>query len=138
MADKGKDKRKEDAGPRWANPMTYSLAKKNARRMRMTPTPAELLLWKYLRASQIHAHFRRQYIIDEYVADFVALKHNLIIEIDGKYHDTPHQQTQDDFRTQALENLGFNVLRFTNEEIFSNIDHVIDVIYTHLAPCTQL
>lgn len=132
-----KDKGKEE-GPRWANPMTYALAKNNAQRMRILPTPAELLLWKYIRAGQIQAHFRRQYIIDDYIADFVALKHKLIIEIDGKYHDNPQQMNQDGLRSRELSKLGFNVIRFTNEEVLNNIDHVIDVINTHLAPCTQI
>lgn len=52
----------------------------------------------------------------------------MIIEIDGLYHSLPEQKISDQERTEWLESKGWKVIRFTNEEIFSNLDKVIERI----------
>ena len=88
-------------------------------------TDAERILWEHLRGKALRVRFRQQYIIDNYIADFVCLSKNLIIEVDGGYHNDPAQQKEDSIRTVRLQELGFKEIRFTNEEVLSDIDNVL-------------
>jgi guanylate kinase len=81
-----------------------------------------------LQKRQLRVPFRRQHIIGNYIADFACLPLKLIIEVDGGYHSLPEQQVNDAERTAWLESKGFTVLRFTNEEITSNTNNVINKI----------
>ncbi len=76
--------------------------------------------------------FFRQYIIADYVVDFVSLQACLIIEVDGAYHAESEQKEYDEGRAERLESLGFKVLRFTNEEVLNQIGDVITRIKTTL------
>lgn len=87
-------------------------------------TPAEYKLWNFLRNKRLGVKFRRQHIIDFYIPDFVALSIGLIVEVDGKIH--LKQKKQDEERTRRLELLGFKVMRFTNEEVESDILKVVE------------
>ena len=71
-------------------------------------------------------HFRRQYAVGNYVVDFCAPRRKLIIEVDGSQHI--ERQEYDSERTEFLESLGYQVLRFWNNEIMNNIDAVVGVI----------
>ena len=92
------------------------------------PTNAERLLWLHLQKNKLGLPFRRQYIIADNIVDFVCLPARLVIEIDGGYHDDIRQQYHDLARTNEIEKLGFNVIRFTNEDIFTRLDEVIEII----------
>ena len=83
--------------------------------------------------NKIGLHFRRQHIIGCYIADFVCLKKSLIIEVDGGYHSQEKQIINDYLRTQDLERMGFKVMRFSNEEIMTNISNVLDTIFNEIA-----
>jgi 2-C-methyl-D-erythritol 2,4-cyclodiphosphate synthase len=107
---------------------TYQLLLKKAREMRNNPTEAESVLWKYLSAGKMGAHFRRQHPIFGYIPDFVCISHRLIIEIDGGYHVEGEQPAKDAERTQYLNQIGYSVLRFKNEEVLSDIDTVLEEI----------
>ena len=72
--------------------------------------------------------FRRQHIIKQYIADFINLKYKLIVEIDGKYHFRDEQIIKDEERTRDLEQWGYRVIRFTDEEIFNHREEVIKKI----------
>ncbi len=72
--------------------------------------------------------FKSQYIIGEYIVDFVSLEKKLVIEVDGAYHSEPHQARYDDIRTAYMHRQGFQVIRFTNEEILFNIEGTLDRI----------
>ena len=111
-----------------ADPMTYRLLKEFAAKQRAIPTEAESLLWNFLRASQMGVRYRYQHIIGEYIADFACVTNKLIIEIDGLYHSLPEQKISDEERTEWLERNGWRVIRFTNEEIFSNLENVLERI----------
>ena len=108
--------------------LDYKLLLDNARRQRENPTEAEALMWKYLSGDKLGEHFRRQHPIDNYIADFVCLRKQLVIEIDGGYHEDIDQQKRDDFRTRELAKKGFQVIRFTNEEVLADTDRVVSDI----------
>ena len=76
--------------------------------------------------------FRRQHIIGDYIVDFICLKQKLIIEIDGGYHQETTQQTEDKTRQNWLESMGYKILRFTNEDIFHDIESVISIINNNI------
>ena len=76
--------------------------------------------------------FRRQHIIGNFIADFACLPKKLVIEIDGGYHQLPEQQVSDEERTKWLEEQGFKVIRFTNEEIIGDIETVLTKIKDNL------
>lgn len=112
-----------------ADPLLYGLLKDYAKEMRSRPTEAEDLLWSVLRNKQLDgAKFRRQHIIGHYITDFICLKSNLIIEVDGLIHQLPENKESDQVRTEWLENEGYRVIRFTNTEVLTNLDNVIERI----------
>jgi len=117
---------------RWAASDRYPLLKDFARRNRLNPTDAEIILWQELRRRTVNTKFFRQYIIADYIVDFVSIQHMLVIEIDGAYHSEPVQQEYDEGRTERLESLGFRVLRFSNEEVLNKIEVVINSIKIHI------
>jgi len=92
-------------------------------------TEAEKKLWFYIKDRSKGISFRRQHIIGDYIVDFVCLKKKLVIEVDGGYHFSEEQMTEDKIRTDALQRMGYTVLRFTNEQIFFDIDSVLSTIY---------
>ena len=112
----------------WADPLSYPILKDNASLLKKNPTEAEQAMWNMLRRKQVGALFRRQYIIDQYIVDFVCLREKLIIEIDGAYHFTEEQQKEDFVREQRLSALGFRILRFRNEEVFFAPNQVVEKI----------
>ncbi len=86
------------------------------RAMRKQPTPAEKALWTLLRNRQFQdTKFRRQHAIGDYIADFASLEYRLVVEVDGTIHD--FQPDYDQIRTEYLQYYGFEVLRFSNEEV---------------------
>ena len=104
-----------------------------ARTMRKEHTEAEKSLWDLVRDSKLGVKFRRQHPIDLFIADFVSLQNKLIVEVDGGYHETAEQQEYDLNRTAALNEIGFEVLRFSNDEIMQDPYKVRDKIKQYLA-----
>ncbi len=115
-----------------AYPDSYSTTKQYAKENRSQMTDAENLLWYHLRQGKLGARFRRQHIIGDYIVDFICLKQKLIIEIDGGYHQEATQRTEDKTRQNWLESMGYKVLRFTNEDIFHDIESVITTINNNI------
>jgi len=107
--------------------------------MRSELTPAENLLWNYLKQKQFYGYkFRRQAIIGNYIVDFVCFTEKLIIELDGGHHDEEQERIKDLQRTQWLEGEGFRIVRFWNNEVFNNFAGVGKKIYESLkAPSPQ-
>jgi 5-methyltetrahydrofolate--homocysteine methyltransferase len=123
----------EKPGYMWANPVTYSILKKFAEDHRINSTQAEDILWNLLKTKQLSGHkFRRQHIIGNYIADFVCLDKRLIIEIDGLFHQLPENKESDEIRTQWLNEKGFKVIRFTNEEVINKTNEVLEIIFSTL------
>ena len=117
---------------KWAAPDRYEVLKELARKNRLWPTLAETVLWEQIRGKALGTKFFRQYIIADYIVDFVSLQHNLVIEVDGAYHSELEQHEYDEYRTFRLERLGFHVIRFSNEEIINSIGNVVKTIQTEL------
>ena len=111
-----------------ARPSTYKLLKELQAENKKHSTQAESILWECLRNKKLDHKFRRQHIIDEFIVDFVSLEKNLVIEVDGGYHNTIEQKEADDLRTQILNEIGFKVIRFTNEQVLGDIDNVLRYI----------
>jgi very-short-patch-repair endonuclease len=94
-----------------------------ARKLRTNATSAERRLWNGVRREQIGGFkFRRQVILKDFVVDFACYKARLVIEVDGATHSTDAERARDAMRSAASGSQGYNVLRFTNDEIFHNID----------------
>ena len=106
----------------------YKLLKEFAKENRRHMTDAEKVLWKVLRQSKCSFKFRRQHPIYDYIADFICLEKRLIIEVDGAYHCELQQQEDDQIRTDILSDMGYKVLRFTNDEVLSNPHTVLNMI----------
>jgi len=117
---------------KWASPDRYGLLKEFARENRKHQTIAESVLWEHLRHNQLGAEFRRQHIVSDYIVDFVSLDKNLIIEVDGAYHAEREQEEDDMVRTLHLEQIGFQVLRFKNEDVQYNVQNVLERIKNEL------
>lgn len=98
----------------------------NANRLRKGMTKAEACLWKYvLRAGKMKGYgFRRQRPVLNYIADFMCKELMLIVEVDGSIHELEEVRKNDEQRQKALEEAGFTVLRFTNNEVLTNIQWV--------------
>jgi very-short-patch-repair endonuclease len=100
-----------------------------AKQLRRTMTRAETLLWRYLKADRIDGlGFRRQVPIRNYIADFVCMSAKLVIELDGESHDFEERQRADESRDAFFMAEGFHVLRFTNEQVMSNLEGVVEAI----------
>ena len=102
-----------------------------AQEMRANPTQSEAALWSALKGKKLDVKFRQQHLIGDYIVDFVCLSKQLIIEVDGKIHET--QVEEDKKRTETLENEGYKVVRFTNEEVLGNLLGVLSRIEDELA-----
>src|SRR3954451_14371420 len=89
-----------------------------AKQLRQAMTRAETLLWRYLKAHRIDGlGFRRQVPFRNYIADFACLSAKLIVELDGASHDFQDQQKADARRDDFFSAKGFQVLRFTNQDV---------------------
>jgi very-short-patch-repair endonuclease len=103
------------------------------RLLRRRMTAAERTMWSKLRGNRLHGHrFHRQTSIDNYIADFYCSEKKLVLEIDGSIHLFYEKGESDLKRQQYLEQLGFKVLRFTNEEVKNSIEVVLQRIPTAL------
>lgn len=93
--------------------------------MRRDPTEPEKRLWRHLSNARLGVFkFRRQTVIGTYICDFSCPAKGLIVEIDGDSHDADADQLRDGF----LMALGYNVMRFTNNDVMRNIEGVLEAI----------
>jgi very-short-patch-repair endonuclease len=98
-----------------------------ARALRRNATGAERRLWQRLRREQVGGfRFRRQVILDGFIADFACLDARMLVEVDGATHSTDEQIARDAVRSAALAAEGFDILRFTNEDVYVNLDGVLE------------
>ncbi|PJI42448.1 endonuclease domain-containing protein [Ferrovibrio sp.] len=95
----------------------------NARTLCKSMTDAERRLWSLLRDRQLGGHkFRRQHPLGSYVLDFACVGQQLAVEVDGGQHANSEHDRQ---RTSWLEEQGWRVLRFWNNEVLTNAEGVI-------------
>jgi len=109
-----------------ANPYTYPVIKDYRKNLKDHQTKAELVIWEYLRNKKTGHKIRRQHVIDDFISDFVCLSKKVIIDIDGEIHK--FQQEKDDLRTIRLNTLGYEVIRFTNDEVLNTPGQVAQKI----------
>ena len=110
-----------------------------ANKMRHNMTKAEACLWKYaLRASSLGVPFRRERPIGRFIADFVCLPLKLVIEVDGVTHLDKETQIKDAQKDKELKEMGFEVLRFDDNLVLSNIDFVINIIRDKIEELKQI
>ncbi len=107
------------------------LIKHRSRKLRLSMTDAEQKIWIALRQKQIGNYkFRRQHPYKGYILDFVCLESKLVIEIDGGQHVINVEYDKN--RTHCLEKGGYKILRFWNNEVMSNLDSILEVIWREL------
>ena len=100
--------------------------------LRNESTPQEILIWNKIKHSQLGYKFRRQHSIGAYILDFYCPSKKLAIEIDGSQHFEKDSKEYDDIRTEYLKALDIKVLRFTNGEVNTNIEGVLQKVYIEL------
>lgn len=115
-----------------ADPAYYAQLKDWAKEMRANPTEAEAILRNCVRANNLGHKFLYQYIIGEFIVDFLCPDCKLIVEVDGGYHSEPIQEIDDEQRTQWLESMGYRVIRFSNEQVICDIENVLNEIKKYL------
>lgn len=116
---------KRKASYKTSSPDRYAILRAYARENRKNATLAEDYLWEHLRNGALGVDFLRQHVIGDYIVDFVSRHDGLIIEVDGGYHAERQQQEDDAIRERDLEQMGFHVIRFSNEEVLYDISKVL-------------
>lgn len=101
-----------------------------AKALRKELTPAERKLWRILRANRVGVKFQKQVVLAPYIADFAARSERLVIEIDGDTH--AERAAYDAARTAALRQMGYRVIRFTNNDVMTNLNEVVLAIFREL------
>ena len=96
-----------------------------AKDLRKRMTKAEEILWMHLKNGISGYKFRRQHPIATYIADFFCYRLKLIVEVDGSVHNISEVTSNDIIRQTDLENLSYTIIRFTNVEIFEQVDIVL-------------
>ncbi len=115
------------------------------RHLRNNQTPAEKLLWNELRRRNINGEkFLRQFPLftisgfgkrSFYIADFCNAKSKVVIEVDGLIHLL--KKEYDDNRDWVMQSWGFNILRFTNDDVVNHLDDVVKKIDDYLSILTN-
>ncbi len=104
-----------------------------ARRLRKNMTSAEAHLWSALKGKQLAGlKFRRQHPVGSFILDFYCPACKLVIEVDGEIHN--YQTDRDRARTSKLEEHGYTVLRFRNEQVLNNLPEVLVEIKQTILP----
>ena len=94
-----------------------------SRFLRNHSTPSEITLWNHIRKKALGVEFHRQVPILEYIVDFYCQELRLVIEVDGNTHD--FRYVEDKVRQEQIEQWGITFIRFSNEEIKTNMFSVI-------------
>jgi very-short-patch-repair endonuclease len=109
------------------------LETRRARVLRRSQTHTETVVWRALRGRGLDGvKFVHQEPIGPYFADFVCRDKKLVVEIDGATHSTEEELRNDARRTEFLRGNGYRVVRFSNEDVYRNLDGVLDTIYAAL------
>ena len=112
------------------NPKKLELAKQ----FRKNPTESEDAVWQMLRNRQIkNLKWRRQQVIDGFIADFYCAELNVVLEIDGSVHDKEDVKEYDEYRTSVFESKGIKTFRLRNEDCDKqHLTELIENIITSL------
>jgi methylmalonyl-CoA mutase cobalamin-binding domain/chain len=99
-----------------------------AKELRHNPTEAENKLWQSVRRNSTGYKIKRQQVVDGYIADFICIEKRVIIEVDGGIHLNTENKKRDQERSRILGTQGYDIIRFTNEEVIDSIDSVLNKI----------
>lgn len=110
---------------------------KKARAQRRTATDAGRKLWSKLRNNQLGVHFRREVPQGPYICDFLCVQIKLIVEVDGGQHATSEGKEHDEKRDAFLRKVGYEVLRFSDRDVLTNIQGVLQKIYETVEQATH-
>jgi very-short-patch-repair endonuclease len=105
--------------------------------LRKEQTPAETWLWWHIQGKQLGYKFRRQYGVGPFVVDFYCPKLRLAIEVDGDTHFGSEAEAYDLRRERYLNEANIHVIRFTNDEVYNNIEDVLEVIQQQFPSANQ-
>jgi very-short-patch-repair endonuclease len=98
---------------------------KYRRNLRIRETNAETIFWQHVRNGKLNGlKFKRQHSIGNYIVDFYCASEMLVIELDGSVHNSKEQKEKDQLRDKNLREINFKILRFKNQEIFTDMDNV--------------
>ena len=112
--------------------------KQLARNLRNHSTKSEIILWQHVKGKQLHGYdFHRQRPIDKYIVDFFCHELMLAIELDGITHEFPEVIQKDKIKAARLKSLNIHLLRFTDDQVFDDIDWVIDKISSYIIEFRQ-
>lgn len=117
-----------------ARPLVFAKAKV----LRKNMTNAEKILWHYLKTGINGLKFRRQHPLGLYIADFYCHPIRLVIELDGSIHNNEDVKINDDLRERDLINWGNTVIRFENQEVFTEIEKVLLTIKDKAAELSKV
>jgi len=107
--------------------------KEFARQLRNNSTKSEIYLWKHLKGKQMLGYdFHRQKPLDNYIADFFCHELMLAIELDGYTHQFEDVIEKDEMKEKRLNELGVRVLRFQDEEVYTDVENVLRVIEAYI------
>lgn len=99
----------------------------SVRVLRRQMTIAERQLWYQIRDRRFLGYkFKRQYVIDYYIVDFICLEKKVVVEIDGSQHQ--FQMNYDEIRTKRIESRGFRLIRFWNNDVLTRISSVLEAL----------
>ncbi|MBV6623096.1 MAG: DUF559 domain-containing protein [Rivularia sp. (in: Bacteria)] len=105
------------------------LEKEKRRKLRQNIVKTEKIIWHKIRNRQIEdCKFRRQYSVYKFVIDFYSPILKLAIEIDGESHFQEGAAEYDRERQNYIESLGITFVRFTNNDVYENLDGVLESI----------
>jgi very-short-patch-repair endonuclease len=107
--------------------------KEYSRQLRKNMTDAEKALWFKIRDRQLKGYlFNRQKPIGKFIVDFYSSKAKIVIEVDGGQHYSNSVKKEDASRDEFMKSFGLKVLRFSDREIFENLDGVLEKIWINL------
>ena len=102
---------------------------RRARELRRDAPAAERIIWRRLRNRQLGGwKFTRQEPIGPYFVDFVCREKRLVVEVDGATHSTAEELASDSRRTAVLDTEGYRVIRFTNQQVYENVEAALEEI----------
>lgn len=114
-------------------PFYNTQLKTPSRQLRKNMTEAERSLWSRIRAKQLKGYqFYRQRIIGNYIVDFYCAKAKLVIELDGGQHYSIKGLEKDKIRDDYIKEQKLKVLRFSDRDVFDNLNGVVEKIYEFL------
>ena len=118
-----------DGKVRVSHAMRVNAKLETAKQLRQDETLAEKRLWEQLRNRQFNNFkFVRQAPVGHHIADFLCRELRLIVEVDGATHSTEAEISHDANRTSQLQSLGYQVVRFQNDEVINGMDEVLALI----------